>query len=664
MKSISHNLLALFLALLALHLGLSMELPVIAWLGGGLSLFAALQIVRLEHPTWGLTFVLLAAGGFIGSQILEDWALEGSWAQENGLVAGLVLSLFVYLLWVFAARAKSDPQLVLDRATQTILVLGLIMMILISPPPAAVVVGWGVQVPVITTIAMLLAGLVLLADRCAGFLPSRLLLLLPLLLLIPLMMMVLSAGQRPIIAALGNLFPESSNYTPTGFSPYQTLRASVFLRPSTRAVMRVESSSPPNRYLAGNRLVTLTDELVWMPSAQPLRSYSSLDASPQPNGEWRYNIDNHHYSPFFAPQEVEPQDLRPAEGSEQSLTVHSLSNDDYVFVSPGTSHITGRFAAIARNAADVWTPAYDRGADERWQLETNGRPVPDIINDENLQLPSFWDDSLETKAEEFLADGKQQTVDNIVNHFTGRRYSLRTNFDPQKPFHDFFLNDREGYCFWFATAATLALRANGIPSRLIGGYVIHEQLTSDLWLVRGRDAHSWVEWQDDEGFWHTVDPTPASIETFFSGYESNPFSTWYHTAAGMWQRLIDRILEDEFTANLVQWGGLLVLVFLFVREYRRIRGRTDTRDKQAQQWLKLWERFLSLTKLPAKPAWTATTYSENLPANWPENYKAFAKQFLQNYSLRRFSDNNVAIQETQEALDKLSTAVSQSSDNP
>jgi len=128
-----------------------------------------------------------------------------------------------------------------------------------------------------------------------------------------------------------------------------------------------------------------------------------------------------------------------------------------------------------------------------------------------------------------------------------------------------------------------------------------------LWLVRGRDAHSWVEWQDASGYWHTIDPTPPSITAFFGGYDSNPMSTWYHTLAGQWQILIDSILEDELTANLVRYGGLLVLVFLFVREYRRLRGQQAKLGSRLQQWQKLWNRFLAISKLPANPAWTTAT---------------------------------------------------------
>lgn len=618
--------LALFLALLSLQLGLSMELEPVAWIGGGLSVLGSFRLVKIERPTWGLVFVLLAAGGFLGSQVLEDWAVEGSWAQTNGLGAGLVLSLLAYLLWLFAARQQSNSEMAMDRDTQTILVLGLLLGLLISPPDSTVVMLFGMPVAVLTVTAILLASLALIADRCAGGLLSRLLLLVPLLLIVPMMVALLGRVQGPTIAALANLFPSSGNSSRIGFSPYQQLNASSFLRPSTRAVMRIDSATQPNQYLAGNRLVTLNEDMVWRPSLLQRRSLTTFDAEGLASGEWRFEMDNHH---------VDNGNAAP-----QELTIHSLRNDNYIFVSPGTTHVSGSFSVMSNSQADVWTPVYDRGADKRWRLETNGNTTPDTSNEESLQLPNFWDTTLQQKSQEFLGDQPQQTVDNVLSHFRARPYSLRTNFDADLPFHDFFLNDRAGYCFWFATATTLALRANGIPSRVVGGYVIHERLSSNLWLVRERDAHSWVEWQDDEGYWHTIDPTPASIEAFFNGYQSLQLSVWYHYLAGQWQILIDRILANEMVANAVRYGGLLILAFLFVREYRRLRGERDRLDSRVQRWQKLWQQFLSISSLPANNSWTATTYAENLPATWPQAWEVAVREFLQNYNLHRFSNGD------------------------
>ncbi len=635
--------LASFLALESLHLGLSMELTIVIWLGVGLSLLGAMQLVQVERPTWGLSFVLIATGGFLGSQVLEDWAIEGSWAQSNGLGAGLVLSLLAYQIWLFASPEKSNTHLALNRNSQTILVLGLLLILLISPPEQTIVQLAGVPIALLTIVAILLAGLSLMADRCTDQLFSRLLLLLPLFLVVPLLGLLLSIGQGPVIAALGDMFPSGNSFTPTGFSPRQQLRASAFLQPSNRAVMRATVQSRPNPYLAGNRLVILDEELVWQPEERALTALTLLDADIEATGQLRYTMNNHQFpNTNYPPQRID---------------IQSLASNNFLFLSPNTSYLMGRFEALTRNAADVWSPVYDRGADRRWEIETGNDAQPDEFNELNLQLPSFWDAALQQKSEDFLAGDDQQTVYNVLDHFIARSYSLETNFDPQQPFHDFFLNDRSAYCFWFATGATLALRANNIPARVVGGYVIHEQLSDDLWLVRERDAHSWVEWQDAEGYWHTIDPTPPSISSFFGGYETSPLSAFYHRLAGQWQKLIDYVLADELIANLVRYGGVLILLFLFVREYRRIQGRREKLDSSAMRWQKVWQRFLRTAKLPANESWTATTYADNLPQEWPAARASATRKFLESYALLRFSANDeLAIQEIESSLDECLSA--------
>lgn len=635
---LSKIFLALFLSLQSLHLGLSMELTVVIWIGVALSALGSFNLFQIERPTWGLSFVLVATGAFLGSQVLEDWAIEGSWAQTNGLGAGLVLSLLSYQLWLFASGEKSNTHLALNRNSQTILVLGLFLILLISPTEQTVVEFFGIPVALLTIAAILLASLTLMADRCADVLMSRLLLLLPLFVVAPVLGFLLGVGQGPVIAAIGDMFPSGNSFTPTGFSPRQQLRASAFLQPSNRPVMRVTSDARPNQYLAGNRLVVLDDELVWQPIERPLSALTLLDADIEPDGQLSYPMSNHQFPSTNA--------------ASQRINIQNLTSNNYVFLSPNTSHLIGRFEALTLNAADVWSPVYDRGADRRWQLETDSEAVPDVRAQENLQMPSFWDAELQLRSEEFGGENSQDTVYNVLNHFISRGYSLETNFDPDRPFHDFLMNDRAAYCFWFATGATLALRANDIPARIVGGYVIHEQLSPEMWLVRQRDAHSWVEWQDADGYWHTIDPTPPSIAGFFGGYESNQFSIFYHRLAGQWQELIDAVLADEFTANLVRYGGVLILMFLFVREYRRIRGRQDRLDSRRIRWQKIWQRFLSSANLPANDSWTASTYEDNLPEEWPSAWVTATKSFLQTYRQQRFSaDDEAALDEAEKSLE-------------
>jgi|FLOH01.1.fsa_nt_gi transglutaminase-like putative cysteine protease len=77
-------------------------------------------------------------------------------------------------------------------------------------------------------------------------------------------------------------------------------------------------------------------------------------------------------------------------------------------------------------------------------------------------------------------------------------------------FADFFANQR-GYCSYFAAAGMLFLRANGIACRVASGFLVSEFSTSEnAYVGRLADAHAWLEVQQQDGSWRTVDPTPSS----------------------------------------------------------------------------------------------------------------------------------------------------------
>ena len=146
MITLSNLFLALFLALLSLQLGLYVEMTVLTLIGCGLSVPGGLKLFAVERPTWGLVFVMVASVGFVGSELLEDWAVEGSWVETSSLYAAFLLSIQVYLLWLFAASRSSNAQAPLERDTQIILVMGLVLLLLIPPPQATVVSLLGIPI--------------------------------------------------------------------------------------------------------------------------------------------------------------------------------------------------------------------------------------------------------------------------------------------------------------------------------------------------------------------------------------------------------------------------------------------------------------------------------------------------------------------------------------
>ncbi|HUQ28083.1 MAG TPA: DUF3488 and transglutaminase-like domain-containing protein [Usitatibacter sp.] len=82
--------------------------------------------------------------------------------------------------------------------------------------------------------------------------------------------------------------------------------------------------------------------------------------------------------------------------------------------------------------------------------------------------------------------------------------------DARNPYDAFLFESKQGFCEHYAGSFALAMRAAGIPARVVTGYQGGEvnPLNNEL-VVRQADAHAWVEiWLRDRG-WVRVDPTAA-----------------------------------------------------------------------------------------------------------------------------------------------------------
>ncbi|MEX2549666.1 MAG: transglutaminaseTgpA domain-containing protein [Nitriliruptoraceae bacterium] len=84
---------------------------------------------------------------------------------------------------------------------------------------------------------------------------------------------------------------------------------------------------------------------------------------------------------------------------------------------------------------------------------------------------------------------------------------------------DFVLEDRVGYCEYFATAMAVMLRETGIPARVAVGFLPGERVEGpdadedsalDEYIVTTSDAHAWVEVLFPGHGWITFEPTPRS----------------------------------------------------------------------------------------------------------------------------------------------------------
>ncbi len=77
---------------------------------------------------------------------------------------------------------------------------------------------------------------------------------------------------------------------------------------------------------------------------------------------------------------------------------------------------------------------------------------------------------------------------------------------------DCFLQTKQGYCEYFATAMVMMLRSVGIPARYAVGYLPGKQQSDGGWRVESDAAHAWVEVYFPTYGWVEFDPTPGNQE--------------------------------------------------------------------------------------------------------------------------------------------------------
>lgn len=102
-----------------------------------------------------------------------------------------------------------------------------------------------------------------------------------------------------------------------------------------------------------------------------------------------------------------------------------------------------------------------------------------------------------------------RTLKDYLASFT--QYDQSAPYTPEgEDFVSYFLTEsHRGYCVHYASAATLFLRACGVPARYAAGYVARPGRANAVTNVPDRNAHAWVEVYVDGFGWQPVDVTPG-----------------------------------------------------------------------------------------------------------------------------------------------------------
>lgn len=133
----------------------------------------------------------------------------------------------------------------------------------------------------------------------------------------------------------------------------------------------------------------------------------------------------------------------------------------------------------------------------------NARHLPRGLHPRTVQLAQQWRQQ---------TDNPQALIQKALQYFNQQDFAYTLTPPPlQGDVIDHFLfESRRGFCEHFAASFTVLMRAAGVPTRIVTGYLGGEINTvDDYLLVRQRDAHAWTEvWLAGQG-WVRVDPTAA-----------------------------------------------------------------------------------------------------------------------------------------------------------
>lgn len=322
-------------------------------------------------------------------------------------------------------------------------------------------------------------------------------------------------------------------------------------------------------------------------------------------------------------------------------------------------------------------------------LRSAGEAYPPGIQLLYLQLPKHLDPRVRALAEQIAgrANNPYDKSAAIEQHLrTNYAYTLQLPSTPSRdPLALFLFERRQGHCEYFASAMAVMLRTLGIPARLVNGFRGGElnPLTGS-YIVRARDAHSWVEAYFPQYGWIAFDPTPPGPGQ--AAGAMNRLMLYVDAAREFWREwVINYDFSHQRNAGVAAVRGVQGLTertgLWAHRKYGAVLARTRRLHRQVQaaptQWgvgillsiaslvLVLNRRALgsSLTRrrLTRTPRSAATLWYERLlrhmarqgwqkkPEQTPQEFVATiespsvrraAERFVASYERARFADSS------------------------
>lgn len=237
-------------------------------------------------------------------------------------------------------------------------------------------------------------------------------------------------------------------------------------------VMSVNASIDGTIYLRG-RDYDIYSGTGWESSLQRTESFTSGGTSSETLFIKTYGIQNVLYVPYYATKRI-------------ILTNGALNNDKNL-------RSYGYYLSdSAPSSSDTLDSGYTElpSDTQQWASKLN------VIIDTNT----------------YTQDEKIRHIKSYVENSAIYDLSTSRMSSDYNDFAQWFLEESgTGYCVHFATAATVLLRAAGIPARYVEGYMVTCKADQEV-IVLSTQAHAWTEYYDSgSGTWRILEATPADL---------------------------------------------------------------------------------------------------------------------------------------------------------
>lgn len=125
------------------------------------------------------------------------------------------------------------------------------------------------------------------------------------------------------------------------------------------------------------------------------------------------------------------------------------------------------------------------------------------------------------------------------------------------PLSHFLLTRHAAHCEYFASAAVMLLRMQGVPSRYVTGYVVTEMEDEygEFWVARNRNAHAWAEAYDIRSKqWVVVEATPGMEDVLAEQDAAELENLTAEDGDGRWQNSTRTSWNEFFRTLATQFG--------------------------------------------------------------------------------------------------------------